>query len=501
MQLDLLLASIPPHYLNEPSLAPALLKSAVETQGFRCETLDFSLHVYNKIFQKNYQEYLNWIDIFGESRDWSKISVAQLENTQRAIDEFVDLVISKQPRFVGLSIFSWWQQKFAFLLCQQLRQRCPQSKIILGGAGVSVTPFHLNGMIQLSTWDNSNSFGVFMKKAKLTDHVIYNDGETALVDVLRSNDQDTDQKNEQQFDYDFIPNFDDYNLDDYLYLNNEKKILVQGSKGCIRKCEFCSEHLTHSRYYYKTGDKVAEELIALSQRYQVYNFQFTDSLVNGNLKEFKKFITRLADYNLSNKDIAIKWVGTYICRSKNNFTDEDFKLIKQSGAHGITIGAETGSNRVLKAMGKNTTVEDLEWEIAQFQKHDIDCMLLMMIGFYTETWDDFLATLHMLKRLQKYFVTGTISHVRLGTTLLVSPISPIWQAINRDDFVLDVQRPFNWIYKPNPELDRKERIRRRIIAQEFCDSLGIPVAFSREDLLTVENLYLGTVEHIGLADH
>jgi radical SAM superfamily enzyme YgiQ (UPF0313 family) len=501
MKLDLLLASIPPNYINEPSLAPALLKAAVQQYGFTCRTLDFSLHLYQNIFENNYQEYLNWTDMFGEGRDFDKATTQQLCLIDKAMDEFIKLIDKFQPKFVGISFFSWWQQKFGYLLCKRLRQQCPEVKIIIGGAGVSVTPFELQTMINLSTWDRNNSFGAYMLKSKLTDHVIYNDGEQALVQVLQLTHTNSDQPNEQEFDYEFTPNFDDYELDSYLYLNNEKKLLVQGSKGCIRKCTFCSEHKTHSRYYYKTGDKIAEELIILSNKYKVFNFQFTDSLVNGNLKEFKKFITRLADYNLSNTTNAIKWCGTYICRSKNNFTDEDFKLIKQSGAHGITIGAETGSNQVLKAMKKNTTVEDLEWEIAQFQKHGIDCMLLMMIGFYTETWEDFLQTLQMLKRLQKYFVSRTISYTRLGTTLLVSPISPIWKSIDVDDFELDTKNLFNWKYKPNPTLDGQERLRRRVIAQEFCDQLGIPVTFAREDLLTVESMYNNTSDRISLADH
>ena len=496
-QLDLLLVSIPPSYINEPSLAPALLKGAVESHGFSCKTLDFSLECFKTVFEKNYEKYLKWCDVLPDHYDWKKVTTQQLADIDRATDLFITWLLKYNPKYVGISVFSFWQQRFCYFLCKKIKQTIFDGKVIIGGMGCQHRPVGLIDLSYVSTIDSMSSFAKFMQKNKLVDHAILNDGELEILDILQNQTKNPAHRSEVPLDYDFIPNFDDYNLDDYFFIENKKKLLIQGSKGCVRKCVFCSEHSNYSKFYYKSGTAIAEEMIKLSNKYHIYKFQFTDSLVNGSLSQFKEMIKKLATYNQENVDKKITWHGNYICRSKNTLTDHDFQTMKLSGAHGLTIGAESGSNRVLHEMKKQSTVEDLEYEISKFEKFGIDCSLLFMMGFYSEQWEDFMDTLRLFKRLQRYFFTGTISAVRCGYTLSISD----WAHIDATKFVCESDNAYDWLYLPNPTLTIKERVRRRIIAQEFCDRLHIPVTYAQQDLLVLDAIYNNNSKDILALDH
>jgi radical SAM superfamily enzyme YgiQ (UPF0313 family) len=495
MALDLLLASLPPSYLEDPVIAPALLKAAVESNGFTCLTIDFSLDILKKVFNNDYHNFLEWNKILTDHHEFRKATPHQLELLDSSTDVFVNLIIKHAPRYVGLSVFSTWQQRYAYFLCKKIKEKNIHTKIIIGGMGCNVPPTALVGIEHLDYFDQKNNYANFILKKKLSDYAVLNDGETELVNILAKNQLAPSVSHEVPFNYEFYPNYDNYALEDYFYFNNEKKLLVQGSKGCVRKCVFCSEHDNYTKFYFKSGEAIAQELIALSKKYKIYKFQFTDSLVNGSLSEFKKFFQTLAEYNQLNQPNQIKWHGNYICRSKNSMSDADYKMLKLSGAHGLTIGAESGSNRVLTEMKKQSTAEDLIYEISKFEEFDIDCTLLFLIGFYNETWDDFLLTLKLLKKLQKYFFTGTISAIRCGYTLSISN----WKHIDSTKF--KYINNYNWIYLENPSLTLTERIRRRIIIQEFCDSLNILISYSREDLIILDSLYTNNLDHVKELDY
>jgi hypothetical protein len=492
MSLDLLIMTIPPNWLEDPSAAPAVLKGAVEQHGFKCKTIDFSLVCFEEIFHKNYDQYLEWTHIFPGIFDFGKITKDQMEKIDQSLILCVKMINDLGPKLLGLSIFSEWQHRYAYLLCKKIRELDINVQIVVGGMGCSQHPVGLGDITHLNYFDKQLSWAVFMTKQKLVDHIIINDGEKELVNLLSSSSayQSNETSNEVDLENYSYPNYDDYFLDKYLYFNDEKKLLIQGSKGCVRQCVFCSEHGNYTKFYFKQGSDIADEMINLSHRYNVYKFQFTDSLVNGPLESFRKFITKLAHYNINNSDKAIKWHGNYICRSNNSMTDDDYILLKQSGAHGLTIGAETGSNNVLDVMKKKSTVEDLLYEISKFREFDIDCYLLFMVGFYSETWNDFLDTLSLLKKLQPYVLSKTISSIRASYTMLISD----WKRYNIEDFIIDPNNGLNWIYKNNKTLDLKERCRRRVILQEFCDELGIPVSYANADLLMLDNLYNNKID-------
>lgn len=489
MSIDLLLTSLPPNYLMEPPMAPALLKSAVEYHGFSCHTVDFSITCLKEVFDGNYDRYVRWTSTLMHTFDWQIVDGDSLKNLELAIDAYMTLIDTMQPSVVGLSVFSWWQQRFTFFLCDTIRKKHSHTKILIGGQGASNQPRGLHTVTNLTFFEKRNSFSSFLVKRGLIDHAIINDGEQELVHYLKNRDtySSTTIHHEIDFDKKLIPNFDDYDLDKYFFNNQDPSLPILGSKGCVRKCVFCSEHSNYSRFYFKQGQDIAHEMIILSQKYGVRKFHMLDSLTNGSLSMFREFISTLSAYNNAHPENKLSWHGNYICRSRNSLRDDDYILLKQSGGHALTIGAESGSNSVLAEMNKRTTVEDLLYEIEKFRQHGIDCTLLFMIGFYNETWHDFLQTLYLLHRLLPYVYSKTLIEVRNGYTLSISD----FKQYDLEKFQVDptITHGYGWIYLPNPQLNLRERVRRIIIAQEFCDQIGLPVTYACEDLSITHQIY------------
>jgi anaerobic magnesium-protoporphyrin IX monomethyl ester cyclase len=201
-----------------------------------------------------------------------------------------------------------------------------------------------------------------------------------------------------------------------------------------------------------------------------------------------EFLRKLSEYNLSNPDKKITWSGQYICRPQSEIPKDLYELMRDAGAEGITIGAESGSNHVLTAMNKKTTVEALYIELEQFRKHSITCVLLTFVGHWSETQDDFVEHCRMLVNIAPYVRSGTISAITLGYPYIFTDGTPALDNHSVNGIIINQSDINNiWINKNNPTNTFKERVYRRLIAQVICKKLNIPTIADFDDLLYLTN--------------
>jgi radical SAM superfamily enzyme YgiQ (UPF0313 family) len=362
------------------------------------------------------------------------------------------------------------------MLCKQLKELAPNIKIILGGRGVDVPIKQMNQDLGLPTKmrDMFTPFCKFLTDINLVDHTIIGDGEEAIVKILQQ--QTDDSSDERQTNDIFsvpIPNFDDYLFNDY----GEGVLLpVTGSKGCVRNCEFCDVNKQFGKFKYRSGVDVANEMIALSNRYHISNFFLNDSLVNGSLKAFTEFITVLADYNQTTED-KISWTGHYISRPKANSRREIYRLMRDSGATNMVIGVESGSNDVLKSINKKVTIEDVLEELQMFSEYKITCWTNIIPGYWNESWDNFLETVKFLKDIYPYVKDGTVASVAIALPLIIYDRTPLWD--RRVEYKIHTGPYANdhahmWWSELNPRLTLKERYYRKLLLTTICNKLNYP---------------------------
>ena len=95
--------------------------------------------------------------------------------------------------------------------------------------------------------------------------------------------------------------------------------------------------------------------------------------------------------------------------------------MKASGCGTVWIGIESGSERVRNLMKKGYTEEDMQYTMQQLDRVGVKTRLLMIVGYVTETQEDFQETLDLFNNWLPYLHKGTIEEVQLGATLNLLP--------------------------------------------------------------------------------
>ena len=260
---------------------------------------------------------------------------------------------------------------------------------------------------------------------------------------------------------------------------------ITGSRGCVRACTFCDINSLWKKFRYRSGNSLAQEMVEGYQKYGTIDFYFTDSLINGNMKEFIKLLDNVIEYKengLLPEDLMFG--GQFIARPKARFPEEYYDKMQRAGVYNISVGMESASDRVLADMRKGTTRKDHDFMMEMLQKYGIRINLLMLIGYPTETEEDFEDTMQMIRDYKKYSDSGVIWGIVLGKTMVVLPNTPI--SDNSDHWNIAYDNNGNWISKDNATLTYHERVKRRMRAGRLCEDLGYVI---KSQVVTINSLH------------
>lgn len=454
--IDVLFVNVPIISVSYPPTACSMLKSVAEQDGYSAKVIDFNLSMYEK-YGSEYDDFF----IIGDEG----------KNADHIVDEWVDEILDLNPRFLGISVFTFQCQTATRMLCAALKKKNWEGKIIIGGAGISS-----NG---ISAADND--FGKDLLENGTIDYYVRGEGELSILKILSSEEGfGINNDKWQQIDdldcYPF-PNYGDIIDLPYKYPTEGIQLPISGSRGCVRKCTFCDIHTFWKKFRFRSGESIAAEMIHQYETHNVRNFFFTDSLINGSMKAFRDMLSALVDYYEANglPDRFFNFGGQYIIRSEKQQPSEDYELMARAGCNNVVFGVETGSEDVRNDMKKMFDDKDLDFAMEQFSENNLTCYFSMISGYPTETIEDHEQTKKMFKKYQRYIFDGTIIGINLGGTMSIDDGTPIFdegkfvQIINTDKVGL------NWYNPDNPALTLDERVRRRIDIQEYVMKLGYTV--------------------------
>ena len=80
------------------------------------------------------------------------------------------------------------------------------------------------------------------------------------------------------------------------------------------------------------------------------------------------------------------------------------------GCYRIWIGSESGSQRILDAMERGVTVEQVQWATHAAQRHGIQVGMFLMWGYDGETIEDIEATVEHVKQANPDVFFTTVSY-------------------------------------------------------------------------------------------
>ena len=217
------------------------------------------------------------------------------------------------------------------------------------------------------------------------------------------------------------------------------------------------------------------------EKYGIDKFRFTDSLLNGNLHILEEKCQTLYKngYTRSNKK-KLEWHGQYICRNKKQQSPEFYDLMSETGLGLVSIGIESGSEKVRYDMKKKFDNDSLRYTLEQCQRVDIKVVPLLMVGYPTETEEDFKETLDLLEYISKL---DNIIDINLNNPTRILPGSPLGNdpghfGVEYSQLISDKDFTASWWYKDNDYATRIERFYR---FHHKMIEVGLPKSYAGDD--------------------
>lgn len=182
---------------------------------------------------------------------------------------------------------------------------------------------------------------------------------------------------------------------------------VIATRGCPFNCAWCQKIVFGRSFRPRAPELVAEELRHLKEHYRPDFVRIVDDAMGID----REWVRRWRDAVLE-KDASIP----YECLSRVDLMDAEMaRWLKETGCQRIAFGAESGSQKVLDAMTKNTTVEQI-YETARLCRDvGIETYFYMMVGYPGETWADLRRSVKMLRETRPDQFSTTIAYPLPGT--------------------------------------------------------------------------------------
>jgi anaerobic magnesium-protoporphyrin IX monomethyl ester cyclase len=367
----------------------ARLTALAKGSGFATKAFDINIAAYQASDKTLWDGYLDW--------KWSMHYHEQVHPViEPCLREWVDKIVAFAPDVIGFTLY-YTNNDCTNWIIREIKQRLPNVKIIGGGP---------------------QAIQEKVKEPELYDHLVVGEGEQIFLDILEKHEAGIEIPNRVLYhdkavriDLDSMP-WPDYSDFDLTQYSVGVGVSSEISRGCVAKCQFCSE-TTFWRYRGRQASNIVDEIEYQYLTFGIRGVWFIDSLVNGNLKELRAFARGLVE-----RKVDIFWLGYARCDGRMDL--DYFHDLRASGCDRLNFGIESGSQYVLDLMKKNVRRDDIEQNLIDMTTVGIGAHSNWFVGFPGERPVDMAHTMTLLWRTRKTILTGwsfTVCNVNLDTPL------------------------------------------------------------------------------------
>jgi len=173
---------------------------------------------------------------------------------------------------------------------------------------------------------------------------------------------------------------------------------IIGSRGCCFKCAFCDRTLFGEKIRYRSIDNIVAEIKHIIKEYGVRNFEMFDDMFTFHKGRVREFVEKTKGLKIS-----------YRCNSRSDMLDPSiYRMLRDSGCKMICFGIESGSQRLLNAMSKGTTVERNHKAISIARQAGITTAGYFILGFPGETKET-------INETKEFILRSGIDHAQVYT--------------------------------------------------------------------------------------
>lgn len=172
---------------------------------------------------------------------------------------------------------------------------------------------------------------------------------------------------------------------------------ITASRGCLYKCSFCQpaeRNVFGNTVRKRSVASILDELAYLEKTYGMRSFMIHDDCFTQYYTWVEEFCKK-KNLRMAEQTFACQSRASIICKRPDLM-----KQLKDAGLRWVLIGFESGSNRVLNYIKKETTVEQ-NLEAARICRElGIKIFANYMFGLPTETREEMEETVDMIRKIQ-----------------------------------------------------------------------------------------------------
>lgn len=362
-----------------------------------------------------------------EVYQWSMDRSLFYENVIEKLNKTNLFALKNLQKFGGYDLvgFSTYTSNLylSILMAILIKINYPNTKIFFGGP-------------QITQGDTTREL---LLKSGIADYLILGEGEQPVLDLVNAIKLKDDidnivgiktKDNLDKIDTFFesmnledlpVPNYDGINFS----LFKPSLIPIYSNRGCPFRCHFCSEHsLFGKKFKRRSPEKVISDMKILSNKYGIYEFSLSDSLINSSDDWLIEFT-----YQLEKIEEKFLWGGYFRAE-----TDESLiKKMKKVGLHSAILGVESFSQKTLDKMNKKKVKQETLDTINSLVNNEIYAFVNLFVGYPEETEEDFLTTLEVSNQFYKDFkAKNKLEFFRItARNFQLRPFSNVYKAYDK----------------------------------------------------------------------
>lgn len=182
---------------------------------------------------------------------------------------------------------------------------------------------------------------------------------------------------------------------------------MAASRGCSFRCNWCSKPIWGNRYLQRDAGEVAAEMAHLKRAFAVDHVWFSDDIFGLRVDWVDAFAQAVR---------AVDGAVPFMIQTRADLISEPMaRALSEAQCVEAWLGAESGSQRILDAMNKGTTVAELAAARRRLAAENVRVGFFIQLGYLGEELDDLLATRALIEDLQPDDIGVSVSYPLPGT--------------------------------------------------------------------------------------
>lgn len=183
---------------------------------------------------------------------------------------------------------------------------------------------------------------------------------------------------------------------------------ISTTRGCPYKCNWCAKPIYGNVYNSRSPERVVKEMSMLVEKFNVDEFWICDDIFGLKRNWVQDFA---AEVEKTGKNFRYRIQS----RVDLMLRDNNLEAMVRSGMEEVWVGAESGSQKILDAMDKGITVEQIHEASRNVRKYGKKICFFLQFGYPGEEREDIEKTIDMLLKLMPDDIGISVSYPLPGT--------------------------------------------------------------------------------------